>query len=201
MISRFLIVALTALLVLPLGLSTPHADAKKKSKTVTRQFENTQTLNILSFQTRSSEIKVKGFKKGKITDVNVTLEGFSHELPGPVSFLLVAPDGRNIIPLSDVTANNTMNATLTFDDEANDELDQDGPLTSGTYKPVNFGNDTNSDFNPMDTPAPSGDVALSTFDGINPNGAWTLFVYNANASNPGKLDGGWSLQIKAKAQK
>lgn len=53
----------------------------------------------------------------------------------------------------------------------------------------------------MDVPPVSGKVALSTFSGIVPNGEWTLYVYNANASEPGSVAGGWSLNVTAVARK
>ncbi|MFN8664805.1 MAG: hypothetical protein U0075_23195 [Thermomicrobiales bacterium] len=186
----------------PVSLAPRTGEAKKsKSKTVTQSFSNTQTIDILQFTTRSAKITVSGFKKGKVTDVNLTLHNLSHQLLGPVSFLLVAPDGSNIIPVSDVIVNNVSNVTLTLDDSAGSDIPADPPLTSGTYRPRNYNNDTGSDFNPMDVPPISGNEKLSTFNGINPNGEWTLYVYNANASNPGALAGGWSLEITARVKK
>lgn len=176
-------------------------EKKGKKKSVTKSFANTQTLDILTYTTRSTKVTVSGFKQGKITDVNLTLHNLSHPLLGPVSFLLVAPDGSNIIPLSDVIVNNVSNVTLTLDDGAVSDLPADPPLASGTYRPRNYNNDTGSDFNPMDVPPISGDVALSTFNSLNPNGEWTLYVSNANNSNPGALAGGWSLEITAQVKK
>ena len=103
--------------------------------------------------------------------------------------------------MSDVIVNNVSNVTLTLDDSAGSDIPADPPLTSGTYRPRNYNNDTGSDFNPMDVPPISGNEKLSTFNGINPNGEWTLYVYNANASNPGALAGGWSLEITARVKK
>jgi subtilisin-like proprotein convertase family protein len=154
------------------GLARRSAERRR---TRIRTFANAQTINILSYTTRSLKIMVSGFKKSRRFHVNLTLHGLSHQLLGPVSFLLVAPDGRNIIPLSDVDVNNVSNVTLTYDDIPEHDL-------------------------PADPPPASGDEKRSTFYGINPNGKWALYVCNANASDPGSLAGGWSLEITAVAK-
>lgn len=201
---RLMAVSGAAVVVSPLVLLQDSGEARRKTrhpKVFNRTFANTQSLEILSYTTRSSTILVSGFKGKWIRSVRLTLHNLSHELLGPVSFLLVAPDGRNIIPLSDVVVNNVSNVTLTFDDYLGDELPAGPSLVSGTYRPCNLNNDTGSDFNPMEVPPVSGKTALSTFRGINPNGEWTLYVYNANSSNPGLLAGGWSLNIWAYARR
>jgi subtilisin-like proprotein convertase family protein len=193
-----------ALAVGPLALAQIPGVARRRSerpKTRIRTFANPQSLEILSYTTRSSKIAVSGFRRSRLFHVSLTLHNLSHDLLGPVSFLLVAPGGRNVIPLSDVVANNVSNVTLTLDDFAERDIPASPPLTSGAYRPRNYGSDTASDFNPMDVPPISGNEKLSTFHGIDPNGEWTLYVYNANAINPGSLAGGWSLEITAVAKR
>lgn len=97
--------------------------------------------------------------------------------------------------------NNLSNVTLTLDDSAGSDLPADAPLASGAYRPRDANNDTGSDCNAMDVPPISSDVAPSTFNDLDPNGEWTLFVYNANMSNPGALAGGWSLEITVQVKK
>jgi subtilisin-like proprotein convertase family protein len=166
-----------------------------------RSFSNSQPLDILSYATRSSSILVSGFKRVRLRSVALTLHNLSHQRLGPVSFLLVAPDGRNIIPLSDVVVNDVRDVTLTFVSHAIRLLLAGPPLSSGTYRPRNYNNDTDIDFNPIEVPPISGKVELWTFYGIDPNGEWTLYVYNANASDPGVLAGGWSVEITAVAKR
>jgi subtilisin-like proprotein convertase family protein len=43
-------------------------------------------------------------------------------------------------------------------------------------------------------------VALSTFDGAKPDGAWRLWVYDDNGGGVGNVDGGWTLEITAKVK-
>jgi subtilisin-like proprotein convertase family protein len=200
MFSRAIVVALAAALLIPLGQGAPRVEAK--SKTVSKTFSNSAPIDITTFQTHSSQIQVSGLKKGKLLDVDVVLKGFSHTLPDDVDVLVVAPDGRNAIILSDVgAANDATDLTITLDDEANQALPNDDPLSSGRFQPANYdGGDGDMFLNP-NAPTPSGNVALSTFDGVNPNGAWTLYVYDDNAGDNGSIADGWSLQIKAKVKK
>lgn len=201
---RMLAVSGAAMAVAPLALAQSPGEARRRTRhprNSIRTFSNTQPLDVLSFTTRSSTITVSGFKRVRLVVAKLTLHNLSHPLLGPVSFLLVAPNGRNIIPLSDVVVNDVSNVTLTLDDYAESDIAAGPPLTSGTYRPRNYNGDTSSDFNPMDVPPISGDVALSTFFGIDPNGEWSLYVHNANASDPGVLAGGWSLQIQAVAKR
>lgn len=201
---RLMVYASAGAAVAPLAPASIPGVARRRSerpRTFIRTFANTQPIDILSNTTRSSQITVGGFRKTRLLVVKLTLHDLSHPLLGPVSFLLVAPGGRNVIPLGDVVVNDVSNVTLTLDDYAERDLPAGPPLTSGAYRPRNGNNDTGSDFNPVDVPPISGNVALSTFHGINPNGVWTLYVYSANASEPGLLAGGWSLQITAVARK
>lgn len=201
MITRRQFVALSAGGLVPAALGLSPDSASAKTKIVSRTFTAQQTMTIQPFKLRSSKLSVGGFKRGKITKVTLTLHNLSHDLLGPVSFLLVAPDGKNIIPMSDVIVNDVVNVTLTLDDSATGDIPEGPPLASGSYRPRNYNNDTPNDFNPMEVPLISGNEKLSTFNGINPNGVWTLHVYNANGSGSGQLHGGWSLAITAQVKK
>ena len=46
-------------------------------------------------------------------------------------------------------------------------------IVAGSYKPANY---EPGDPFPAPAPTPTGNVALSTFDGTNPNGTWSLYV-------------------------
>jgi hypothetical protein len=94
------------------------------------------------------------------------------------------------------------NITLTLDDEAAAPLPIDTPLTSGNFRSRDaFGeSDTIVDF-PIPAPAPSGSDALATFDGLDPNGEWRLFVLDDTGGDQGNLAEGWSLAITAKVKK
>jgi hypothetical protein len=96
---------------------------------------------------------------------------------------------------------------LTFDDAAPlmpCNRDIDGPLPAGAYAPTNDptapGSNCQEDTtNPdvFDSPAPTGPypVGLAAFNGVNPNGAWSLYVMDQFNGDDGAVDGGWSLDL------
>jgi len=211
---RLLTALLILLLALPLAPATHPAVAKNKFKTITRSFANAGEIVIPADGVEKSgpslpfpaTITVSGFKKATTTDVNLTLQDYSHTFTPDVDVLLVAPGGRNATVMSDVgiflDASPASHITLTLDDEAPAPLSIDVPPTSGAFQPLDaFGTSDNLLEFPAPAPPPSGNAALSTFDGIDPNGEWQLFVLDDTGSDNGSLAGGWSLTITAKAKK
>lgn len=127
-----------------------------------------------------------------VTDVNLYLTGLSHAWPSDVDILLVGPGGQEATVLSDVGgADPITDVELYLDDEALTDLPASSVITTGTYKPTNAGV---GDTFESPAPIPSGDSALSVFDGTNPNGTWNLFVRDDSASQVGDLDS-WYLTI------
>jgi subtilisin-like proprotein convertase family protein len=180
---------------------------KAKYKTVTRTFANTNQIAIPGVGTQGpayrfpSIINVRGFDQGKITDVNLTLHGIKHGFFSDVDVLLVAPDGRNALVISDIgddSAQPIGDLTFTLDDEAGSPLPL--LLVSGTFQPTNNTDVSGSDAFPAPSPAPSGNVALATFNGSNPNGQWELFVNDDFSGDTGAILGGWELEITAKVK-
>lgn len=196
-----IVLALTIAFV-PTLESTPDSAAKKKTKTVTRNFSNGTSVTIPDEGKADPyplEFDVSGFKKGKILDVNLTLRGFSHEHAEDVDMLLVAPGGKNATVFSEVGgANAAANVTITLDDQAANPLTTD-PLTSGSFQPTDLDEHSVGDEFP-DAPTPSGQVALSTFNNGNPNGTWQLFIFDNASGDVGSLDDGAQLTIKAKVK-
>jgi subtilisin-like proprotein convertase family protein len=205
----------------------PVAVAKKqrgKTKTITRTFSNGAEIAVPAAgavddfgpaDPYPSTIEVTDFKKAKVADVNLTLRGFSHEFTRDVDVLLVAPDGRNAVVMGDVGPASggpvdVANLSISLDDEAAAPLPiaADVALTSGTFQPLdNLGpHDADDPDDPILTafpaPAPeaSGNSDLSTFDGIDPNGQWRLFVLDDTDIDAGVIAGGWSLEITAKSK-
>jgi hypothetical protein len=140
----------------------------------------------------SSNIGVSGLPRG-VTDVNVTLTGFSHFSPEEVDVLLVGPGGHAVTLLSDVGgANPATDLDLILDDQALASLPDSTPLASGTFKPTDF-----APGDPYGAPGPvSGPTtsALADLNATDPNGVWSLFVVDAGGMAAGSLDA-WSLQI------
>ena len=140
-------------------------------------------------------INVSGVS-GVISNLKVTLTGFSHTRPSDVDVLLVSPNGKGLVVLSDAGGGTAVtNADLVFDDSAPGQVSN--PIVSGTYRPTDL--PTSPDFFPG--PAPlrpyhnSNDSVLSSFNGFSPNGEWRLFVVDSTIGFAGSISGGWSLDI------
>jgi subtilisin-like proprotein convertase family protein len=179
-----------------------RAPRRPKFKTVTKTFSNGSPITISATTGAASpfpsEIKVAGFKQGKLLDVNVTLSGLSHTFPEDLDIQLESPNLRRAVIMSDVgDGTDVSNLTLTLDDQAAALLPPNSVLGSGTFKPTNDG--LVDAFPPP--AAPSSDSALSTFNGINPNGSWKLYVVDDFATaDGGSFAGGWSLTLKARVR-
>lgn len=155
-----------------------------------------------------SNIVVSGFASGTVTNVSVTLKGFYHTFPDDVDILLVAPNGTNFVLFSDVGGGTSVsNLNITLDDAATAFLPDDGPLTSGAYKPGNVvANDSfpgQTVSHPDDDAAPGGTATFaSKFNGMNSdsvNGTWKLYVVDDEAGDSGTITGGWSISFSGVA--
>jgi hypothetical protein len=82
---------------------------------------------------------------------------------------------------------------VTLDDDALTPLPDVGPLVSGRYQPFDY--DPGTDSWPPPAPVPSGNVALSTFIGTDPNGTWSLYLVDDAALDMGEISGGWELIV------
>ena len=175
-------------------------------QTVTRTFSSTQPINVPGGAPGvtqgpgipyPSAIDVSGLTNGTITDVNLTIDILSHSYVEDVDVLLSSGVRRALV-MSDVGSSHQVeNLPLTLDDEAATTL-PDGVLNTGSYRPANL---VAGDASPVDlfaapAPTPDGSVALSTFDGANPNGTWQLWINDDAQGDYGAI-GGWSLQITA----
>ena len=150
-----------------------------------------------------STISVLGVT-GNVSDVNVTLTGFTHTCMSDVRFLLVGPGGQNSILLSTAGGycdDPVQNATITLDDEAATTYPCN-TSPSGTFKPTAEPTTPTGDCAPGGTtfpsPAPAAPypVALSSFDGQPAAGTWSLFVFDQFGGDSGSLSN-WSLDLTA----
>jgi subtilisin-like proprotein convertase family protein len=158
-------------------------------------FSNPASISILDASAASpypSNIAVSGVT-GPVSKVTVTLTNISHTFPSDIDILLVGPGGQKILLMSDAgDGDGIINQTLTFDDAAATPVPD--PIVSGTYQPTNNGT---GDFFPA--PAPAGPYPdpqlLSVFNGVSPNGTWSLYVVDDAGFDVGNISGGWSLNI------
>lgn len=140
-----------------------------------------------------STISVSGLL-GTVTNVNVSLFGLTHTFPDDLDILLVGPTGAKTMLMSDAGgSHNIYNVNLTFSAGAASGLANSSVISSGTYRPTNHGN---SDSFP--SPAPGGPYgsSLAVFNGLNPNGTWSLYVNDDQICDIGGIRGGWQLNIK-----
>jgi subtilisin-like proprotein convertase family protein len=140
-----------------------------------------------------SQVAISGLA-GAVTKAVVTLTNFSHTSPDDVDIMLVAPNGRKVVLMSDVGGTTEVGSVnLTFDDAATANLPDNATIVSGNYKPT--------DFEPGDTfpaPAPPGapnGTTLNAFYGSPANGIWKLYVVDDNGENFGSIAESFSLSL------
>lgn len=125
--------------------------------------------------TITNAISVSGLPT-ELVDVDVQLD-VDHEWVGDVRLRLTAPNGQTLT-LADRTGgsnNDGVNYTDTiFDDEAELAIGEGVPPYTGRFRPVE---------------------ALSAFDGIDPNGSWTLTVIDTFPAFDDGVLRNWSLLL------
>ena len=129
--------------------------------------------------------------QGIVEKVTVQLKDLTHSFVDDLDILLVGPGGQNVILLSDASAGAMASRLqISFSDDGL-TFPGVGTLASGEYQTVNGG--ANGDSFPV--PGPYGSV-LSLFNGLDPNGTWSLYIVDDSSGDAGVLAGGWSLSIE-----
>jgi subtilisin-like proprotein convertase family protein len=127
-----------------------------------------------------------------VGNLTVTVSNITHAFPNDVQMLVQGPSGRKTLLMAGAGgAHSLTNVTLTFDDSAETTLPASAEIITGTFKPTDFVSVT------FPSPAPVGPygTSLAAFDGTNPNGTWSLFVFDNSPGDSGNIAGGWSLNI------
>lgn len=151
-----------------------------------------------------STINVSGVS-GTISKLTMTLMNINYDRPDDLEILLVGPTGKKFVLLADAggTVTPASGATVTFDDAAASQVPDSGPLSAGSFKPtcVDAQGNIQTEFpapapaGTYDVPAPTGSSTLaSSFNGTNPNGAWSLYVVDDIPSAAASI-GGWFVTI------
>lgn len=136
-----------------------------------------------------STITVSGLTA--VTDVNVTLVGLSHTFSADLEILLVGPGGQRVLLMNDVGGGNDwVNNTITFSDGAA-AINGSTPGSNGTFRPSG----TTSGCLVFGCAGASSQ--LSVFNGVDPNGTWSLYVYDDQQFDVGSISGGWRLTFEA----
>jgi len=151
-----------------------------------------------------STIDVRGVN-GTVSNLTVTLTGFTHSFPDDVDILLVGPNNQGVVVLSDAGAggnaqSSLTNAWLTFTDTASQSApDNSGLQSFSVYRPTDYEVSANEFATPDDagTAVPRGPYSATfsgAFNGINPNGIWKLYVQDDASPDAGAITG-WTLKI------
>ncbi len=124
--------------------------------------------------------------------VTVTINGLSHTYPQDLQVLLVAPGGQRVMLFSGVGSDiDISNVSITLAPDAANVPPTATQLLPGTYRPANFlvAN--------LPAPAPAGPYStnLGVFNGLNANGAWTLYVNDRFTGDGGTIAGGWTIRF------
>lgn len=142
-----------------------------------------------------SEINVSGITQS-IASVSVELRNVQHTWARDLDLLLVAPNGQNVMLLSDAGGDQAIasGATLVFRDDAG-AAPENAQISGGSYQPTNYGG---SDNPPSPAPvAPHGTSLASLLTG-GVNGTWKLFaVDDFPSSDGGQIVDGWALTFVA----
>jgi subtilisin-like proprotein convertase family protein len=137
-----------------------------------------------------STIDVSG-QTGRITDVRVALRGFTHTHPEDVDILLVAPNGAAAVVMSNACGAALQNANFIFTESAADGMPRLTGCDGIFYRPTNYFFDDHWPGLP-DGPY---DPDFSKFVGGDPNGTWSLYVFDQSLDDQGKINLGWSLTV------
>ena len=143
----------------------------------------------------------------QIGSIRVTLYDVTHQLPDNMDFLLVGPTGIKYIFMADAGGPTALTtpATLTFSDNAPTAIPNNGPLVTGSFKPVSWEAPQSSFAAPAPPapyiePGPTGVPTMrSAFGFTNANGNWNLYARDDNGTfNPEVLSGlvsCWGLEF------
>jgi uncharacterized repeat protein (TIGR01451 family) len=173
---------------------------------MTQCFSNSGTITIPYIGTASpypSGILVSGLTNGLtnllVSKVTAALNGFTHSWPHDVEAVLVSPAGQELVLMEHTGAfYSVTNLVLTFDDAAAQSLPLNSALFSGTFLATQYTNYNGSfDVLPVITNGPAANTNLAVFNGANPNGIWSLYVYDDMQGNDGVITSGWSLGLTA----
>jgi CSLREA domain-containing protein len=185
--------------LLLIGLALAGAAGSASAATVVQKTNG----DPITFPERASTwpypttITVTGIDANVITKMSVVLNDFTHGYPEDVDVLLVGPGGERAILMSDAgTGNVVTDIDLTFSPAASTPVPQGVTLTTGTFLPANYASDGDSFPGPAPTTHNLEPADLTVFNGTNPNGGWSLYVYDDyEEDDGGDIGGGWTLLL------
>lgn len=175
--------------------STPRVFAVNIVESRERPFSNPVAIVLNDNSAASpypSGISVDGLV-GDVDTVRVKLNGFAHPFPSDIDLLLVAPNGKGVVLMSDAGGGTSVtNINLTFSDAAAADVPQTA-LASGDFRPKNY--DPQGDPFPAGPPAGPYQTKLGDLAGSPAKGEWRLYAVDDTPSDAGFITGGWQLFI------
>jgi subtilisin-like proprotein convertase family protein len=146
-----------------------------------------------------STIQVTGLTGLVITKATVTLHQLSHTFPSDIHLLLVSPQNRAVVLMSETGGQDKFSVTnlvITLDDDAAQPLPILQSLQSGVFRPNARQIPIGFAF-PSPAPGTSSNYLyrLSAFKGTDPTGTWRLFAIDYGAGDAGSIAGGWTLNL------
>ncbi len=148
------------------------------------------------------ELDVLGAERAVITDLNVLLDGLTHQQGRDIDMFLEAPGGQKAWLMSDACPGPMKLLEFTFDDEATLPLGTEENCSAGTFRPIDNAPPAppvDSDAFPAPAPAPPVTASLSAFDLTDPDGTWRLWINDDEEGRGGFITEGWDLQMTTRA--
>src|SRR2546423_13931010 len=143
---------------------------------------------------------------GQVTGMSIGLNNLSHGHVQDLDMLMVAPNGASNLEFwSDVGDGPGSIQNFLMRDSAPPLLPNGGTLVGGDYRPADRDSaETDSDFGSstggITHPTTNGTATLATaFDGLAPNGTWTLYVSDDTPTASGSI-GNWGLTITTNSE-
>lgn len=139
-------------------------------------------------------INIAGYT-GTITNITVSLNGFTHTFPDDVGAVFTGPNQNALKTLLfDGPGNGAAvsNLNLTFSDSAAATLPDAANFGSGTYKPGQ--NEYDDVFTSPNIPAGPYATNFSAFNGTNPNGDYTLYLEDFVQGDAGTINS-WQITV------
>ena len=189
---RFLAVVATA--IAAMAVTTSSAPA------ATFNGENPTEIKIPQTAGKASPygtaIDVQGMS-GRITDVVVSIRGFSYGRASDVDFLLVAPNGKASVVMASSCGSlqglTNKNMVFAQGPPAWPAVPSDSTQCGlGPYRPTDRGAATQW---PAPAPAGTHPANFDQFIGDNPNGSWKLYVADHRQGYIGEVKRGWTLGL------
>lgn len=130
-----------------------------------------------------------------VVGVRVQLFGLSHTYPDDLDFLLVAPDGRNLVFQSDAGSGADLSGfTYTVEDAGLQLLPDNSVISLPSYRPTDY-----ADGDVFAAPAPAGPYQraapvgsatfASVFGGAAADGTWSIYIVDDANGDSGQLAG------------